>query len=94
MGRVNEYTSVTKKVTAIQFVRKAILEVYDFLDNCDMSVSFKNDKFSGIIQDSSGMKFNVIGQDYIVKDELGSIAIYKPEDFEKNFVIIPNMGNQ
>lgn len=87
MGRVKTVETVTQSVEAIQFVRAAISDVYDFNEHRDMTVSFKNDKFSGTIMDEAGTMIPVIGKDWLVKDEAGHIKAYRPEVFEELFRI-------
>ena len=85
MGRVKTIETNVKSGTAIQFVRNAIGDVYEFNEMRDMTVSFKNDKFSGSLMDDTGKMIPLIGKDWIVKDPEGHITIYKPEDFEKTY---------
>lgn len=79
--RVKTYNTITKTVTAIQFVRNAIGDVYEFNENRDMSVSFKNDKFSGTIVTDKGVVVSLTGKDYIIKDTDGAITTMDPETF-------------
>lgn len=88
MARVKAIETVTQTGTAIQFVRAAIGDVYDFLDHRDMSVFFKNDKFSGTIYNERGVLINVTGKDWIVKDETGAITTYTEEQFNALFHIV------
>lgn len=87
MGRIKTAETVTQAVEAIQFVRAAISDVYEFNENRDMTVSFKNDKFSGTIMDDTGTMIPLTGKDWIVKGEAGHIKAYKPEVFEELFHI-------
>lgn len=87
MGRIKTAETVTQSVEAIQVVRTAISEVYDFNEHRDMAVSFKNDKFSGTIMNDTGTMTPFIGKDWLVKDEAGHIKVYKPEVFEELFHI-------
>lgn len=87
MGRIKTAETVTQSVEAIQFVRAAIGDVYEFNEKRDMTVSFKNDKFSGTIMDNNGVMIPVIGKDWLVRDEAGHIKAYKPEVFEELFHI-------
>lgn len=88
MGRIKTAETVTQAVDAIQFVRAAIGDVYEFNEKRDMTVSFKNDKFSGTIMNDAGAMIPLIGKDWIVKDAAGHIKAYKPEVFEVLFHII------
>ena len=85
MGRVKTIETNVQACTAIQFVRAAISEVYEFNELRDMTVSFKNDKFSGSLMDDTGKMIPLIGKDWLVKDPEGHITVYKPADFEKTF---------
>lgn len=85
MGRVKTAETVTQSVEAIQFVRASIGEVYEFNDMRDMTVSFKNDKFSGSLVNDTGKTIPLVGKDWLVKSPEGHITVYKPEDFEKTF---------
>lgn len=87
MARVKSVETVTREGTAIQFVRAAIGDVYEFLDRRDMSVFFKNDKFSGTIYNERGILVNVTGKDWIVKDADGVITTYSEEQFNNLFHI-------
>lgn len=87
MGRIKTAETVTQSVEAIQFVRTAIGDVYDFNEHRDMTVSFKSDKFSGTIMDDNGVMIPVTGKDWLVKGEAGHIKTYKPEVFEELFHI-------
>ena len=87
MGRIKTAKTISEEVTCIQFVRAAISEVYDFLDNRDMSIYFRNDKFSGAIVNEQGKVLNITGKDWIVKDANGAITIYPPEGFAAHFKI-------
>lgn len=88
MGRVKTIETNVKSGTAIQFVRAAISDVYEFNDMRDMTVSFKNDKFSGSLMDDTGKMIPLVGKDWLVKGPEGHITAYKPEDFEKTFRIV------
>lgn len=83
--RVKTYNTITKTVTAIQFVRNAIGDVYEFNENRDMSVSFKNDKFSGTIVTDKGVVVSLMGKDYIIKDTDGAITTMDPETFAATY---------
>lgn len=83
--RVKTYNTITKTVTAIQFVRNAIGDVYEFNENRDMSVSFKNDKFSGTIVTDKGVVVSLMGKDYIIKDTDGAITTMDPETFATTY---------
>lgn len=85
MARVKNYQTTAENVKAIQFVRNAISEIYDFIDNRDCTFNFKNDKFSGIVTDKFGCKLNLNGKDYLVKDNEENLSVWKPEDFNKHF---------
>lgn len=85
MERIKTAETVIQAVEAIQFVRTAIDDVYEFNEKRDMTVSFKNDKFSGTIMGDAGIMIPLIGKDWIVKDESGHIKVYKPEVFEELF---------
>lgn len=87
MGRIKKVETVVHNGTAIQFVRAAIGDVYEFNDKRDMSVSFKNDKFSGTIVDDTGTVIPLTGKDWVVKGEAGHIKVYKPEAFEELFEV-------
>lgn len=87
MGRVKTIETNVQAGTAIQFVRTSISEIYEFNEMRDMTVSFKNDKFSGSLMDGTGKMIPLIGKDWLVKDSEGHITVYKPEDFEKTFHI-------
>lgn len=87
MGRVKTAETISEEVTCIQFVRAAISEVHDFLDNRDMTIFFKNNKFSGNILNERGVVINITGKDWIVKDANGAITTYTPEDFTARFKI-------
>ena len=85
MGRVKTIETSVQVGTAIQFVRNAIGDVYEFNEMRDMTVSFKNDKFSGSLMDDTGKVVPLVGKDWIVKGPEGHITTYKPGDFEKTF---------
>lgn len=84
-SRVKNYNTITKSVTAIQFVRNAIGDIYEFNDNRDMSVSFKNDKFSGWITDTKGQVLSLTGKDYIIKDSDGNITVMDTATFAATY---------
>lgn len=86
MGRIKTYKTITSQFEVIQFVRNAINEIYEFIDNRDCNFNFKNDKFSGIVTDKLGLKLSLNGKDYLVKDKDGNLSVWKPEDFAKNFI--------
>lgn len=85
MGRVKNVETTVHNGTAIQFVRAAIGEVYEFNEMRDMTVSFKNDKFSGTIVNDRGVVVPLTGKDWIVKSPEGVITTYKPDAFEKMY---------
>ena len=85
MGRVKTIETNVQSGIAIQFVRTAIGEVYEFNEMRDMTVSFKNDKFSGSLMDDTGRMVPLTGKDWLVKSPEGHITVYRPEDFEKTF---------
>ena len=86
MGRIKTYKTITSQVEVIQFVRNAINEIYDFIDNRDCSFNFKNDKFSGVVTDKLGTKLSLNGKDFLVKDSEENLSVWKPEDFAKHFI--------
>ena len=89
-SRVKTYNTITKSVTAIQFVRAAIGDVYEFNDNRDMSVSFKNDKFSGYITDNKGQVLSLTGKDYVIKDSDENITVMDATTFASTYVGVEN----
>lgn len=89
-SRVKTYNTVTKSVTAIQFVRTAIGDVYEFNENRDMSISFKNDKFSGYITDNKGQVLSLVGKDFIIKDSDGNITIMNATAFAETYEEVEN----
>ena len=87
MGRIKTAETVTQAVEAIQLVRAAIGDVYEFNEKRDMSLSFKNDKLSGTLKDEKGTMVSFIGKDWLVKDMEGHIKVYSPEVFAATFHI-------
>lgn len=87
MGRVKTVETVVQGGTAIQFVRVAIGDVYEFNECRDMTVSFKNDKFSGNIMTKAGVLLTLKGKDWLVKDTEGNIKSYSPDVFEELYHI-------
>jgi hypothetical protein len=88
MGRIKTIETITKKGTAIQAVRAAIGEMYEFNGNRDLTVSFKNDKFSGTFVNDTGAVTSFTGKDWLVKNESNHISVYSPESFAETFNII------
>lgn len=87
MGRIKTAETVAHVVEAIQLVRAAIGDVYEFNEKRDMSLSFKNDKLSGTLKDEKGTMVSFIGKDWLVKDVEGHIKVYSPEVFAATFHI-------
>ena len=87
MGRLKTVETVTQQAGAIQIVRTALSDVYDFNEHRDMSVSFKNDKLSGTLRDEKGTMISFVGKDWLVKDMEGHIKVYSPEVFAATFHI-------
>lgn len=89
-SRIKTYNTVTKSVQAIQFVRTAIGDVYEFNECRDMTVSFKNDKFSGYITDNKGTVLSLTGKDYIIKDSDGNITVMDAVTFVATYEEVEN----
>ena len=87
MGRVKTVETVVHNGTAIQFVRNAIGDVYEFNEMRDMSVFFKNDKFTGTIVNEKGVVVPLTGKDWIVKSDEGAIITYSPAAFDELYHI-------
>ena len=82
----DKYKTITKNVQAIQFNFDELKSIYLFLDYRDVTYSIKNRTLSGIVTGRDGEKLSVAKNDYIVKDSEKKITIWKPEDFNKEFV--------
>lgn len=82
----DKYNSITKSVTAIKFTFDVLKDIYLFLGMKDVSYFVKNRTLSAIITGTNDEKLNVQKNDYIVKDSSGNITIWKPDEFEKNYV--------
>lgn len=87
MGRIKTVETVAQSSEAIQVVRTAIGDVYEFNEKRDMSLSFKNDKLSGTLRDEKGTMISFVGKDWLVKDMEGHIKVYSPEVFAATFHI-------
>lgn len=85
MSRVAEYISKRERISAIQIVRNAIGEVYDFNDQRDLTVSIKKNKISGTLISPTGALLSFSGKDYLIKEESGEIYVLKPEVFAARY---------
>lgn len=80
------YNSVIKTVQAIQFSFDTLKEIYEFLKFGDVIYSVKNRTLSGIVTSLDGTKLNVNKNDFVVKDNNGNVSVWKPDDFNKEFI--------
>ena len=81
-----KYKTKVENVTAIQFVFDVLKELYEFLNYRDITYNIKNRILSGVITLPDESKRAINKNDYIVKHSDGTIEVYSPEEFNKNFV--------
>ena len=81
-----KYKTKVENVTAIQFIFDVLKELYEFLDYRDITYNIKNRILSGVITLPDESKRAINKNDYIVKYSDGTIEVYSPEEFNKNFV--------
>ena len=81
-----KYKTKVENVTAIQFVFDVLKELYEFLNYRDITYNIKNRILSGVITLPDESKRAINKNDYIVKYSNGTIEVYSPEEFNKNFV--------
>ena len=81
-----KYKTKVETVTAIQFIFDVLKELYEFLNYRDITYNIKNRILSGVITLPDESKRAINKNDYIVKYSDGTIEVYSPEEFNKNFV--------
>ena len=81
-----KYKTKVENVTAIQFIFDVLKELYEFLNYRDITYNIKNRNLSGVITLPDESKRAINKNDYIVKYSNGTIEVYSPEEFNKNFV--------
>ncbi len=81
-----KYKTKVENVTAIQFIFDVLKELYEFLNYRDITYNIKNRILSGVITLPDESKRAINKNDYIVKYSDGTIEVYSPEEFNKNFV--------
>lgn len=81
-----KYKTKAENVTAIQFIFDVLKELYEFLNYRDITYNIKNRILSGVITLPDESKRAINKNDYIVKYSDGTIEVYSPEEFNKNFV--------
>lgn len=81
-----KYKTKVENVTAIQFAFDVLKELYEFLNYRDITYNIKNRILSGVITLPDESKRAINKNDYIVKYSNGTIEVYSPEEFNKNFV--------
>lgn len=81
-----KYKTKVENVTAIQFIFDVLKELYEFLNYRDITYNIKNRVLSGVITLPDESKRAINKNDYIVKYSDGTIEVYSPEEFNKNFV--------
>ena len=81
-----KYKTKVENVTAIQFIFDVLKELYEFLNYRDITYNIKNRTLSGVITLPDESKRAINKNDYIVKYSNGTIEVYSPEEFNKNFV--------
>lgn len=81
-----KYKTKVENVTAIQFIFDVLKELYEFLNYRDITYNIKNRVLSGVITLPDESKRAINKNDYIVKCSDGTIEVYSPEEFNKNFV--------
>lgn len=81
-----KYKTKVENVTAIQFIFDVLKELYEFLNYRDITYNIKNRILSGVITLPDESKRAINKNDYIVKYSNGTIEVYSPEEFNKNFV--------
>lgn len=81
-----KYKTKVENVTAIQFIFDVLKELYEFLNYRDITYNIKNRNLSGVITLPDESKRAINKNDYIVKYSDGTIEVYSPEEFNKNFV--------
>lgn len=81
-----KYKTKVENVTAIQFIFDVLKELYGFLNYRDITYNIKNRILSGVITLPDESKRAINKNDYIVKYSDGTIEVYSPEEFNKNFV--------
>ena len=81
-----KYKTKVENVTVIQFVFDVLKELYEFLNYRDITYNIKNRILSGVITLPDESKRAINKNDYIVKYSNGTIEVYSPEEFNKNFV--------
>ena len=81
-----KYKTKVENITAIQFIFDVLKELYEFLNYRDITYNIKNRILSGVITLPDESKRAINKNDYIVKYSDGTIEVYSPEEFNKNFV--------
>ena len=81
-----KYKTKVENVTAIQFIFDVLKQLYEFLNYRDITYNIKNRNLSGVITLPDESKRAINKNDYIVKYSNGTIEVYSPEEFNKNFV--------
>ena len=84
----DKYKTVQKEVRAIQYTFDVLKDVYLFLGMKDVTFSVKDRTLGAIVTGTNGEKLSVNKNDYIVKDSDGIIAVWRPEDFKKEFIAV------